>query len=105
MGPVTHSTLRDAETSILAMVVVDSKPAGELSVLFLFLKQRIWGQGGCHQWVVKLRFHKYSMPHIPNMKINDTIKKRANELSRAFSKKEVQMAKNHKKKCSPSLAC
>jgi hypothetical protein len=32
------------------------------------------------------------------------MKKWANELNRAFSKKEVQIAKNHMKKCSKSLA-
>jgi hypothetical protein len=32
------------------------------------------------------------------------MKKWAHELNRAFSKKEVQMAKKHMKKCLPSLA-
>jgi hypothetical protein len=32
------------------------------------------------------------------------MKKWKNELNRAFSKKEVQIAKKHMKKCSPSLA-
>jgi hypothetical protein len=32
------------------------------------------------------------------------MKKRANELNRAFSKQEVQMTKTHMKKFSPSLA-
>jgi hypothetical protein len=37
-------------------------------------------------------------------KINDPRKKWANELSRPFSKNEVQMTKKHMQKCSPSLA-
>jgi hypothetical protein len=38
-----------------------------------------------------------------SQRINDPMKKWANELNRAFSKEEVQMAKKHTKKCSPSL--
>jgi hypothetical protein len=40
---------------------------------------------------------------VNSQKINDPVKKGANEMDKEFSK-EVQMAKKHMKKCPPSLA-
>jgi hypothetical protein len=47
-------------------------------------------------------YRKLKKLNVP--KINETIKKWASELNRTFSKEEIQIAKIHMKKCSPSLA-
>jgi hypothetical protein len=49
---------------------------------------------------ITYREHK----QLNSSKINDPMKKLVNELNRTFSKKDIQMAKKHMKKCSPSLA-
>jgi hypothetical protein len=49
------------------------------------------------------RIHR-KLKNLNSQKINDPMKKWADELNGAFLKEEVQMAKKHMKKCSPSLA-
>jgi hypothetical protein len=49
------------------------------------------------------RIH-WELKKLNSQKINDRMKKWANELNKAFSKEEIQIAKKHMKKCSPSLA-
>jgi hypothetical protein len=47
-------------------------------------------------------YRELKKPNSP--KINEPIKKWATELNRTFSKEEIQIVKNHMKKCSPSLS-
>jgi hypothetical protein len=44
------------------------------------------------------------LKRLSSPKINEPIKKWANELNRTFAQEEIQMAKKHMKKCSSSPA-
>jgi hypothetical protein len=48
------------------------------------------------------RIHR-ELKNLNSPKINEPVKNWTTELSRTFSKEEIQMAKKHMKKCSPSL--
>jgi hypothetical protein len=52
---------------------------------------------------LKTRTYK-ELKNLNSPKINEPIKKWASEVNRKFSKEEIQVAKKHMKKCSPSLA-
>jgi hypothetical protein len=49
------------------------------------------------------RIHR-ELKELSSPKTSESIKKWETELNRTFSKEEIQMAKKHMKKCSPSVA-
>jgi hypothetical protein len=52
-------------------------------------------------WITRI-YRELKKPNSPQ--INEPMKKGATELNRTFSTEEIQIAKKHMKKCSPSLA-
>jgi hypothetical protein len=63
------------------------------------------GENNCQLHIKRFitRIHR-ELKNLNSPKINEHKKKWATELNGPFSKEEIQMAKKHMKKCSPSLA-
>jgi hypothetical protein len=63
------------------------------------------GENICQLYIKELITRIYrELEKLNSPQINEPIKKCAIGLSRTFSKEEIQLARKHMKKCSPSLA-